>query len=131
METNTSEPLTNCRKRKDVIKTGRRSLALDESGGAIFCAGAHHPHGRPAIPFQTVTGMKAASTRHRLQSGTWEAAFGCKGRSPSGGNARTTVPMPDAVAEQSVVVVKHRKGCGAKGLCHTVLSGGQPKGMSR
>jgi hypothetical protein len=36
METNTSEPLINYRKRRDVIKTGRESLARDKSGGNLF-----------------------------------------------------------------------------------------------
>ncbi len=47
METNTSELLIKCRKRSDVIKTRRESLAWDKSG-------------RNLIAVQTVTGMKAA-----------------------------------------------------------------------
>ncbi len=47
METNPSELLKKCRKRKDVIKTRRESLAWDKSG-------------RDLITDQTVTGMKAA-----------------------------------------------------------------------
>lgn len=47
METNTSEPLINCRKRRNVIKTGKESLSRDESGGNL-------------ITDQTVTGMEAA-----------------------------------------------------------------------
>jgi len=47
METNTSEPLIKCRKRRDVIKTGRMSLAREESGGNLFTV-------------QTVAGMKEA-----------------------------------------------------------------------
>jgi hypothetical protein len=47
METNTSEPLINCRKRRDVIKTGRVSLARDKPGGNLFTD-------------QAVAGMKAA-----------------------------------------------------------------------
>jgi hypothetical protein len=47
METNTSEPLIRCRKRRDVIKTGRESLARDKSGGNLFTV-------------QMVTGMEAA-----------------------------------------------------------------------
>ena len=35
-ETNESEPLIKCRKRRDVIKTGRESLARDKSGGNLF-----------------------------------------------------------------------------------------------
>jgi hypothetical protein len=47
METNPSELLIKCRKRKDAIKTRRVSLAWDKSGGNL-------------ITVQTVTGMKAA-----------------------------------------------------------------------
>jgi hypothetical protein len=47
METNTNELLIKCRKRRDVIKTRRESLAWDKSG-------------RNLIAVQTVTGMKAA-----------------------------------------------------------------------
>jgi len=47
METNTSEPLTRCRKRRDVIKTGRESLARDKSG-------------RYLLTTQVVAGMEAA-----------------------------------------------------------------------
>ena len=40
METNKSEPLIKCRKHRDVIKTGRESLARDKSGGnLIYCPG--------------------------------------------------------------------------------------------
>jgi hypothetical protein len=47
METNTSEPLIKCRKRRDAIKTRGRSLTWDKSGGHLFTA-------------QAVAGMKAA-----------------------------------------------------------------------
>jgi len=47
METNTSEPLIKCRKRRDVIKTRGESLTWDESGGCL-------------LTVQTVTGMEAA-----------------------------------------------------------------------
>lgn len=47
METNTSEPLITCRKRRDAIKTGTESLARDKSGGHLFTV-------------QAVTGMEAA-----------------------------------------------------------------------
>jgi hypothetical protein len=47
METNTSEPLIKCRKRRDAIKTGRKSLARDKSGGNLFTV-------------QVVAGMEAA-----------------------------------------------------------------------
>lgn len=47
METNTSEPLIRCRKRRDVIKTGRESLVREKSGGYLFTV-------------QMVVGMEAA-----------------------------------------------------------------------
>jgi hypothetical protein len=46
-ETNTSEPLITCRKRRNVIKTRRESLTWDKSGRNLFTA-------------QAVAGMKAA-----------------------------------------------------------------------
>jgi hypothetical protein len=36
METNTSESLIKCRKRRDVIKTRGESLTWDKSGGNLF-----------------------------------------------------------------------------------------------
>ena len=47
METNTSESLIKCRKRRDVIKTRGESLTWDKLGGYLFTD-------------QVVTGMKAA-----------------------------------------------------------------------
>jgi hypothetical protein len=47
METNVSEPLMTCRKRKDDVKTGVESLLRDESGGNLSTA-------------QMTSGMKAA-----------------------------------------------------------------------
>jgi hypothetical protein len=47
METNISEPLTKCRKRREVIKTRGESLTWDESGGNL-------------LTVQAVTGMEAA-----------------------------------------------------------------------
>jgi hypothetical protein len=47
METNTSQSLIKCRKRRNVIKTGRESLARDKSGGNLFTV-------------QMVAGMKAS-----------------------------------------------------------------------
>ena len=47
METNTSEPLIKCRKRRNVIKTRGESLTWDESGGCLQIG-------------QMVTGMEAA-----------------------------------------------------------------------
>ena len=47
METNTSEPLITCRKRRNAIKTGGESLTREEFGGCLY-------------PVQAVVGMKAA-----------------------------------------------------------------------
>ena len=53
LELNTSEPLITCRKRRDATETGGESLTRDKSGGSLLTG-------------QTVTGMKAAGTGHRL-----------------------------------------------------------------
>ncbi len=47
METNTSEPLIKCRKRRNVIKTRGEPLTWDKSGGYL-----------PTV--RAVAGMKAA-----------------------------------------------------------------------
>jgi len=47
METNTSEPLITCRKRRNVIKTRGESLTWDEPGGNL-------------LTDQVVTGTEAA-----------------------------------------------------------------------
>ena len=137
METNESEPLTNCRKRRNVIKTVVSSLSRDESGRSRFGVECiknpdtgHSCRKAYLLSVQTVTGMKVASTRHRLRYGTWEPAFRCKGRNPSGRTARIRIPIRNAGTEQSVVVMNPRNGGGAKGLCYPVLFRGQPKGRS-
>ena len=58
-ESNASEPLMTCRKRRDGVKTGVESLPRDESGRYLLTA--------PMAP-----GMEAARTRSRLLCGTWE-----------------------------------------------------------
>ena len=59
VESNESEPLMRCRKRRDDVKTGRESLARDKFGGNLFTARA-------------ASGIKAAGIRFRLLCGTWE-----------------------------------------------------------
>jgi hypothetical protein len=59
VESNASEPPMTCRKRRDDVKTGRESLARDQSGGNLSTA-------------QVASGMKAARTQSRLLCGTWE-----------------------------------------------------------
>ena len=46
-ETNASEPLLKCRKRRDGVKTGGESLTRDKSGGDLFTV-------------QAASGMKVA-----------------------------------------------------------------------
>ena len=46
-ETNTSEPLITCRKRRDVVKTRGESLTWDKSGGDL-------------LTVQTAAGMEVA-----------------------------------------------------------------------
>jgi hypothetical protein len=59
VESNASEPLMKCRKRRDDVKTGGESLSRDQSGGNLPTA-------------QAASGMKAARMRSRLLCGTWE-----------------------------------------------------------
>ncbi len=59
VESNASEPLMKCRKRRDGVKTGGESLPRDQSGGNLSTA-------------QAASGMKAARMRSRLLCGTWE-----------------------------------------------------------
>jgi hypothetical protein len=47
METSASKPLRKCRKRRDDVKTGGKSLTRDESGGNLSTA-------------QAASGMQAA-----------------------------------------------------------------------
>ena len=134
METNKSEPLINCRKRRNAIKTGEESLTRDESGGAqadfIESPGVGIQSGH-LFTVQAVTGMEEASTLHRLCTRTWEPVRGCKGANPSRRTARNGSPMPFTGAEQSVVVVKSICVDGAKGLYYPVILSGQPRGRNR
>ena len=59
VESNESEPLMKCRKRREDVKTGRESLARDKFGGDLITARA-------------ASGIKVARTRYRLLCGTWE-----------------------------------------------------------
>jgi hypothetical protein len=59
VESNASEPLMRCRRRRDDVKTGGESLLRDQSGGNLCTARA-------------ASGMKAARMRSRLLCGTWE-----------------------------------------------------------
>ncbi|WP_308364564.1 MULTISPECIES: reverse transcriptase domain-containing protein [unclassified Microbulbifer] len=59
VKSNASEPLMTCRKRRDDVKTGGKSLTRDKSGRNLSTA-------------QAASGIKAARTRLRLLCGTWE-----------------------------------------------------------
>lgn len=59
VESNASEPLMTCRKRRNGVETGGESLLREKSGGNLLTA-------------QAASGMKAARTRSRLLCGTWE-----------------------------------------------------------
>jgi hypothetical protein len=59
VESNVSEPLMTCRKRRNDVETRGESLPWDQSGGNLSTA-------------QAASGMKAARTRSRLLCGTWE-----------------------------------------------------------
>ena len=59
MEPNASEPLMRCRKRRNDVKTGGKSLLRDQVGGYLLTA-------------RSASGIKAAGTRSGLLRGTWE-----------------------------------------------------------
>ncbi len=59
VESNASEPLMKCRKRRNGVETGGESLPRDQSGGNLSTA-------------QAASGVKAARMRSRLLCGTWE-----------------------------------------------------------
>jgi hypothetical protein len=58
-ESNASEPLMTCRKRRNDVKTEGESLTREQSGGHLFTA-------------RMASGIKAARTRSRRLCGTWE-----------------------------------------------------------
>ena len=94
METNKSEPLIKCRKRRDVIKTGRESLARDKSGGKpVYCPdGGRHGGG--------------VNVAQALVRNVGTCPLMPKGKTPSGRPARTKVPKQSIGAEQPVLVKK-------------------------
>ena len=123
VETNKGEPLITCRKRKDTIKTERESLARDKHGGYLIQEESIKSSIMGLfflVTVHAVTGMEAAPTHHRLQSGTREPSSRCKGRNPIRGTERNRIPKRDAGAEQPVVAMNPRNRWGAKKLCHPV-----------
>jgi hypothetical protein len=108
---NASEPLMNCRKRSDDIKTGVQLLPRDEPGGYLSTA-------------LVVSGTKVARARFRLRCGTWERLApilpaGCwagrrEGELQAAETVRGRVPMRGRRADRLVVAVKPGNAGGAK-----------------
>ena len=116
---NVSEPLMNCRKRRDVIETKLPSLAWDRVWGATCLLPRWWPAERRREP-----GLGFHVERGNL-------ALRCQGRSSRGSTSRARVPKRSAGADQPVVVTKSGNADGAKGLNCPVLVVGQPeKGRS-
>jgi hypothetical protein len=107
-----SEPLTNCRKRSDDIKTRVQLLPWDEPGGYLLTA-------------LVVSGMKVARARFRLQCGTWERlapiwSAACwsgwrEGDPQAAETVRGGVPMRGRRADRLVVAEMPGNAGGAKG----------------
>ena len=108
---NASEPLLNCRKRSDGIKTGVQLLPREESGGYLSTA-------------LVVSGTKVARARFRLRCGTWERLApillaGCwtgwrEGEPQAAETVRGGVPTRGRRADHLVVAVMPGNAGGAK-----------------
>ena len=104
VESNASEPLMTCRKRRNDVKTGRESLSRDQSGGNLSTA-------------QAASGMKAARMRSRLLCGTWEPVTPMpreerKGKPPK--RASTDAGYRDGAtcsSDEGPVMGPERRGC--------------------
>ena len=104
VESNASEPLMRCRKRRDEVKTGGESLPRDQSGVNLSTA-------------QAASGMKAARLRSRLLCGTWEPVTPMpreerKGKPPK--RASTDAGYRDGAtrsSEEGPVTGLERRGC--------------------
>jgi hypothetical protein len=104
VESNASEPLMRCRKRRNGVKTGGESLLREKSGSNLFTA-------------QAASGMKAARTRSRLLCGTWEPVTPMpreerKGKPPK--RASTDAGYRDGAtrsSEEGPVMGLERRGC--------------------
>jgi hypothetical protein len=120
---NVSEPLMNCRKRSDDIKTGVQLLPRDELGGYLPTA-------------LVVSGTKVARARFRLQCGTWERlapilSTGCwagrrEGEPQAAETVRGGVPIRGRRADRLVVAMKPGNAGGAKGTGCPGSFGDQP-----
>jgi hypothetical protein len=104
VESNASEPLMTCRKRRNGVETGRESLSRDQSGGNLSTA-------------QAASGMEAARTWSRLLCGTWEPVTSMlreprKGKPPE--RVSTDARYRDGAtcsSEEGPVMGLERRGC--------------------
>ena len=104
VESNVSEPLMTCRKRRNDVKTEGESLPREEPGGNLSTA-------------QAASGMKAARTRSRLLCGTWEPVTSMlreprKGKPPE--RVSTDAGYRDGAtcsSEEGPVMGLERRGC--------------------
>src|SRR5215212_1386898 len=113
-QTNASEPLLTCRKRRDVAKTRLQSLVWDEARRkpADWPSGDRHEDGvRPA--------RGSCAERGNLSPR-------CEGRPPRGRPPRSRVPMRGAGADGFVVPSKPGNAGGGKGPDTPADETGQP-----
>ena len=108
-EPNVSEPLMTCRKRKNDVKTGGKSLTRDKSGGRLLTA-------------QAASGMKVAGRQSRLLCGTWEPVTPMpREKHKWKPHASVRVPMRGTGAEQPVVVMSVLQWDGSEGVALSSL----------
>jgi len=119
VESNASEPLMTCRKRRNGVETGGESLPREKSGGNLFTA-------------QAASGIKAARTRSRLLCGTWEPVTPMlreprKGKPPK--RVSTEAGYRDGATRGSAegpVMGLERRGCPIRPeLCAQPIRGGR------
>lgn len=104
VESNASEPLMKCRKRRDDVKTEGESLSREESGRHLTTA-------------QAASGIEAARTRFRRMCGTWEPVTAMlrepgKGKPPK--SLSTEAQYRDGATRSSAegpVMGLERRGC--------------------
>jgi hypothetical protein len=101
-KTNVSEPLTTCRKRRDVIETRLQSLAWDAARGVPVDRPSDDRHEDGVSPAQALV----------RNVGTFR--LDAKGDSPSGRPTRSRVPMRGEGADGLVVAMKSGNADGAK-----------------
>lgn len=124
---NVSEPLMNCRKRSDDIKTRVPLLPWDKPGGDLLTA-------------LVVSGTEVARARFRLQHETWESLapmrmVRCwtgrrKGEPQAAVTVRGRVLMRGREADRPVVAVMPGNAGGVKGTGCPGSFGGQPAVVS-